>query len=198
MTQLLLVAQEEWCAARIAAGATVETVADVEGLVQREPVRERRWALLMEALDAHRTTCGSRADLSIGRGGCSPRNGGSRPATNSPRLQEALLRADTPPDTTTGRERRSEVVRTARSVAAPLSTLIGRDAFVDDVRRACARWHRVTLTGVGGVGKSQVALAVTNPVPSSYPGGCWFVGLVTADRTDTDIDLACGRNQSLR
>ena len=52
LTELVLVAQEEWSAARIAAGVTVETVADVEGLVEREPVRERRWALLMEALDA--------------------------------------------------------------------------------------------------------------------------------------------------
>ena len=72
----------------------------------------------------------------------------------------------------------------------PLSSLIGRDALVDEVRESCARWRLVTLTGVGGVGKSRVALAVTQPMPSSYPGGCWFVGLVAADRTSADIDLA--------
>jgi predicted ATPase/DNA-binding SARP family transcriptional activator len=191
LTELVLVAQEEWCAARIAAGVTVETVADVEGLVEREPVRERRWALLMEALDAAGRRGEALRTFDRARRVLATELGVS-PGHELAQLREALLRTDGP-GPTTSHERRPGVVRTARSVAAPISSLIGRDALVDDVRGACARWRLVTLTGVGGVGKSRVALAVTDPVPSSYPGGCWFVGLVAADRTSADIDLAVAR-----
>lgn len=62
-------------------------------------------------------------------------------------------------------------------VPAPPGALVGRDellgAIVDHVRA-----HRLTaLTGVGGVGKTRLALEVATIVGDEFPDGVWFVGL---------------------
>ena len=43
-------ATEELAAARLQLGVSPELIADLEGFVAAEPIRERRWVLLTEAL----------------------------------------------------------------------------------------------------------------------------------------------------
>src|SRR4051812_37149668 len=72
-------------------------------------------------------------------------------------------------------------------VADPRSTnlpvrptrLIGRDSEVTTIRQLLAVHRLVTITGVGGLGKTRVAIAVGNEEVPHRPGGVWFADLTT-------------------
>ncbi|ROO91296.1 putative ATPase [Actinocorallia herbida] len=65
----------------------------------------------------------------------------------------------------------------AGNLPAPASRLIGRRREVADVRRLLAGSRLLTLTGVGGVGKTRVALAAAADLADAAPDGVWFVEL---------------------
>ncbi|MEU9891184.1 ATPase [Sphaerisporangium sp. NPDC051011] len=54
---------------------------------------------------------------------------------------------------------------------------MGRQAEVAQVVRTLDRARSVTLTGVGGVGKTRLALRVARVLQPSFPDGVWFVEL---------------------
>ena len=58
LTELHRVATEDFIDAELACGRHIEHVADIEAMVAAEPLRERRWAMLMLAL----YRCGQQAD----------------------------------------------------------------------------------------------------------------------------------------
>ena len=55
--------------------------------------------------------------------------------------------------------------------------LIGRTADVAALARLVERERLVTLTGVGGVGKTRLALAVAASLAPGFADGCWLVEL---------------------
>ena len=57
------------------------------------------------------------------------------------------------------------------------SLFIGRDSDLAEVRAALETASVVTLTGVGGVGKTRLALQVAADTVPRYPDGVWFVDL---------------------
>jgi predicted ATPase len=60
-----------------------------------------------------------------------------------------------------------------------ITSLIGRDTEVSNVQ-AAARSHRlVTLTGVGGVGKTRLGMEVAAQLADEFPDGVWFFELAT-------------------
>ncbi|GAA2205538.1 hypothetical protein GCM10009850_009960 [Nonomuraea monospora] len=65
----------------------------------------------------------------------------------------------------------------AGNLPAELTSLIGRRGELDQVRRACRRSRLVTLTGVGGVGKSRLALRAAADLRPEFSGGAWLVEL---------------------
>lgn len=65
------------------------------------------------------------------------------------------------------------------SLPLPRTSLVGREASVEDVRRLVAAHRLVTLTGVGGCGKTRLAIEVAHREVSSYPDGVWFADLAT-------------------
>ncbi|SDH01922.1 Predicted ATPase [Nonomuraea jiangxiensis] len=69
----------------------------------------------------------------------------------------------------------------AGNLPPELTTLIGRRAELDQVRRACRRSRLVTLTGVGGVGKSRLALRAAADLRPEFEGGTWLVELSPLD-----------------
>ncbi len=57
------------------------------------------------------------------------------------------------------------------------SSLIGRESELDDVQAAIKAHRLVTLTGVGGVGKTRLALEVAARVADEFPDGVWLFEL---------------------
>ena len=69
--------------------------------------------------------------------------------------------------------------------AAPIGTvpemlvrLVGRKRTVSEVLRRLEQTPLVTLTGTGGIGKSQLALQIAHMAWPDYPDGVWFVNLL--------------------
>ena len=58
-----------------------------------------------------------------------------------------------------------------------LSSFIGREHEIADVRHLLASARLVTLTGGGGTGKTRLALQVAASLLDSFVDGVWFIEL---------------------
>jgi predicted ATPase len=65
----------------------------------------------------------------------------------------------------------------AHNLPAPLTSFVGRDHDLADVRRLLSEHRLVTLTGVGGVGKTRLALEAAAGLLDAYLDGVRFVEL---------------------
>ena len=59
----------------------------------------------------------------------------------------------------------------------PTTSLIGRESALDGVAAVLETHQLVTLTGVGGVGKTRLAFEVAGRVADSFPDGVWVIEL---------------------
>jgi predicted ATPase len=59
------------------------------------------------------------------------------------------------------------------------SSLIGRESELDEVQAAVKAHRLVTLTGVGGVGKTRLALEVAARLVDEFPDGVWLFELAS-------------------
>ena len=81
--------------------------------------------------------------------------------------------------------RTGEAVRPSTNLPMPVSDLIGRDVELKELLGLLAEHRLVTLTGLGGIGKTQLALAAARQKLSQYPDGVWLAEL--AALTDPDL-----------
>src|SRR5919205_765658 len=58
---------------------------------------------------------------------------------------------------------------------AELTSFVGRRRELSETRRLLAASRMLTLTGVGGVGQTRLALRMAAEVRRSFPDGVWFV-----------------------
>ena len=58
-----------------------------------------------------------------------------------------------------------------------LTSFIGRESELDEVQAAVKAHRLVTLTGVGGVGKTRLAVEVAARLVDEFPDGVWFFEL---------------------
>ncbi|MBO0517973.1 regulator, partial [Streptomyces beijiangensis] len=70
------------------------------------------------------------------------------------------------------------------NLPAPLSAFIGRKPEIAAIGRALRREPLVTLTGVGGVGKTRLAVQAATAVRSRFPDGIWLVELAELQSDD--------------
>ncbi|MGH2599288.1 MAG: ATP-binding protein, partial [Dehalococcoidia bacterium] len=66
-----------------------------------------------------------------------------------------------------------------RILPAPISSFVGREQELATVRRKLGGTRLLTLTGIGGCGKTRLALQVAGELLWAYPSGVWFVELAT-------------------
>ena len=80
------------------------------------------------------------------------------------------------------------VLRSAEQLAGNLprqvTSLVGRDELVRDVADRMRERRLVTLTGVGGVGKTRMALEVGAELAGEFPDGVWVVELASVNDPD--------------
>ncbi|GAA3467289.1 ATP-binding protein [Nonomuraea roseola] len=69
-------------------------------------------------------------------------------------------------------------------LSAELTSFVGRRCEIAEVKRLLAGSRLVTLVGVGGVGKTRLALRVAADVRRAFPDGVYLVELAALERPD--------------
>ena len=167
LEDLHLLATEERIEADLRLGGGVELVHELESLVALHPYRERFWAQLMLALygaqrqqDALLTYQRARHVLA--------EELGLEPGPALRELELAILRQDVPAAQPPGGR---------HNVPVQLTSFVGRDAELAAVEHLLENARMATLTGVGGVGKTRLALESAARARPDYPEGVWFADL---------------------
>ncbi|WP_137724201.1 protein kinase domain-containing protein [Prescottella subtropica] len=83
-----------------------------------------------------------------------------------------------------------EVLVGDRGFPAELSSFVGRRAELAEVRSALSTNRLVTLTGIGGVGKTRLALQAADSAKRSFPDGVRLVELAEIHDPALVIDVA--------
>lgn len=167
LEELRLQAVEAWAAAALQCGHARDVLAVVQEARQREPLRERlselvMWALFQDgrqaqALAAYEETRGVLADELGADPGAGLRDMQTRVLRHDPRLR--------PPAASVSRRR-----------LPPLpDSFVGRDGELADVRKLIEGHRLVTLTGVGGCGKTRLALEVAAEMAAGGGREAFFV-----------------------
>jgi non-specific serine/threonine protein kinase len=63
------------------------------------------------------------------------------------------------------------------NLPAPITSFVGRRRELEEIRAALDDGRLVTLSGVGGVGKTRLALAAASELTPRFPDGVWVVDL---------------------
>jgi predicted ATPase/DNA-binding SARP family transcriptional activator len=171
-------AEEELCAAALATSPSPTVVAQAERLAHLEPLRERRWALLMAALHATGRRAGALRTFDRARRTLATELGIS-PGAELVRLHQVLL--DDDDDTDPRLETRP---RTGRLPTA-VSSIVGRDELLAELGTHFGGGRLVTLTGPGGVGKTRLALEYASRRRAEVSGGGWWVDLAATRQSAT-------------
>ena len=81
----------------------------------------------------------------------------------------------------------------AGNIPVELTTFIGRGAEVSELSAELADHRLVTLIGVGGTGKTRMAVEVAHSTAALFPDGCWMIELaVVADEEGVPFAFASG------
>lgn len=151
----------------LALGRTEEALPDLEQFTVANPLRERLWEHLMvararlgrvtESLEAYHEVRAILDEL------------GLEPAPRLRKLEERILQEDpvlVPP-------------RIRNNLPLQLTSFVGRDVERTELSSSLAANRLVTLTGVGGSGKTRLALEVARACLDEYPDGVWLVDLAS-------------------
>jgi predicted ATPase len=166
LTELRTTALEERVEALLAQGRAAEALPELEALVRRHPTRERPAVALMRALYA----MGRQADALAAYHELRTRLDdelGVAPAAPARALYQRILAHDP-----------------ALAAPAPqgnlprrVSGFVGRDREVERVLAVLRAGPLVTLTGVGGAGKSRLAVEVATRDRARFADGAWLCEL---------------------
>ncbi|WP_239159696.1 AfsR/SARP family transcriptional regulator [Winogradskya humida] len=163
-------AVEEWIDLELTAGRERELVAELTGLVEAYPLRERLRAQLMAALHRLGRRAEALAEYRRARKILQERLG----IQPGPELQDlhrrVLTGADEPAPGQAGG-------KTVRSLPRTVGDFTGRDETVDRLVRAAAQTTLLTVDGMAGSGKTTLALRVAELLADAYPDAQLFLDL---------------------
>ena len=191
LEEMRLAAVEKRVDAELELGREAELVGELETLVEEHPLRERFRAQLMLAL----YRCGRQADaLATYRDArrVLVEQLALEPSPPLRQLHQAILRQEA------SLELAASVAAGAGPRLAPrqdhnvphnlptqVSSFVGRERQLDELRQLLSRARMVTLTGGGGVGKTRLALQLAASMLAGSSDGVWFVDL--APLTDATL-----------
>ncbi|MER6829709.1 BTAD domain-containing putative transcriptional regulator [Streptosporangium sp. NPDC000563] len=152
--------------ADLALGRHEEVLAELRRLTAAYPLRERFWAQRMLALcrsgrQAEALSCYQSLSEVLAE------ELGVDPGTEVRKLHQRILDDD---PALTAR-------RSSGNLPGEMTTFVGRQRQLDDAARLLETSRLVTLTGVGGVGKTRLALRLAAQVSPTFPGGAWLADL---------------------
>jgi predicted ATPase/DNA-binding SARP family transcriptional activator len=183
---LRLTALEDRFDAEISLGHGAELVTELTDLVAAHPLRERLVAALMRALIA--TGRGTEALLVYQRTRETLADAlGVDPSPELSALHVALMRGEL--------GAREENRKT--NLRAELTSFIGKDADVAELRGLIAEHRLTTLIGPGGSGKTRLATETARTLLGDLPDGAWLVELA-AIGADGDVAQATLAGLGLR
>src|ERR1039457_556817 len=180
LDELTLVAIESRAGADLGLGRHGELAGELEALCREHPLRERLRELLILAL--YRTGRQAEAlrayteirDRLVDELGIDPgpalRELQARILAQDPSLAPASAPAGPAPV-------RAAAPRAAGNLRARLSSFVGRDAELEQLREAVRSSRLVTLTGPGGTGKTRLAVEAAAALRAEYQDGAWLVEL---------------------
>ena len=164
LEELRLRALEARCEADLRLGRAPELVDELETVLLTQPYREGLWRQLMLAL----YRAGRQADAIAAYRRARARlveDLGVEPGAELRELERAILRQEV--ETPTPAEHR-------HNLPAPLTSFIGRSVELDEIEQLLQKSRLVTLTGVGGAGKTRLALEIARRAVADFPDGVWF------------------------
>jgi hypothetical protein len=167
LDELRSVALEERIEADLALGRHSELVPELRALVQEQPLRERLWRQLVLAL--YRS--GQQADALAAYGDARAlldRELGLEPGPELKELERAILRQEVEP---------VAPAELRHNLPAALASFVGRDRELAEVEQLLRERRLVTLTGLGGTGKTRLALEIARRQVDAWTDGVWLVDL---------------------
>jgi predicted ATPase/DNA-binding SARP family transcriptional activator/DNA-binding CsgD family transcriptional regulator len=104
---------------------------------------------------------------------------GAKPEAASRHLFEEIAAGRFPPghEPSTGLTQPAE--GSLHNLPASRTSFVGREREMLEIKRALAMTRLLTLTGVGGSGKTRLALEVVRDLVGAYPDGAWLVQLAS-------------------
>lgn len=181
LEELRLTALEDHAETRLELGEHHLLVAELTDLLSQYPLRERLRAAQMRALyrsGQHAEALRSYDELRA----CLASDLGLDPGPELTALRQAMLEKDASLATPA-----APTPRVRTNLPADVTSLIGRGPTIGHVRALLEAGRLVTLTGIGGVGKTRTALAAAAGLVTHYPDGVWLVevSLLDADHEDS-------------
>ena len=168
LDELRLHALDSRLEADLEVGRAAEIVDELEALVAEHPFRERLWRHLMLALYRAGRQADALAAYHRARTALDEQLG-LEPGDELRQLEAAMLRQEVP---SAGPRRQS-----SGGLPLSLTSFVGRSRELDEVRSLLKRSRLVTLVGVGGVGKTRLALEVARRSLDDAVDGVAFVDL---------------------
>jgi predicted ATPase/DNA-binding SARP family transcriptional activator len=171
LAELRLVALEDRIEADLRLGRHRELVAELEGLVHEQPLRERLWAQLMLAL--YRSGRQADALLAYQRArSVLVEELGIDPGAELQRLHQAILVQDPALDAAA-----PERDLPRHNLPERLTSLVGRNVELGELAKLVEQHRLVTVIGPGGAGKTSLAVALAERLVAGHPDGVWLVEL---------------------
>ncbi|WP_092625975.1 BTAD domain-containing putative transcriptional regulator [Jiangella sp. DSM 45060] len=181
LEELRLTATEDRVEAALRLGRGAELTTELTTLVAEYPLRERLVGQLLRALAAAGRPAAALAAYERTREALADELG-TDPSAELAALHTAILRGELPPA-----EEPASVPVPAPAPAdrpaprtnlrAGLTSFVGRDADVAQVRALVGEYRLTTLTGPGGSGKTRLAGEASRGLVEATPDGVWLVEL---------------------
>ena len=167
LVDLRVAALEDRIDVDLALGQDAELVDELEGLVRDYPYRERLWRHLMLALYRAERQTDALAAYRRARSLLDD-DLGLEPGEELQRLEQSILRHEVP-------EARPPEER--HNLPANVSSFLGREVELAEIDRLLRANRLLTLSGVGGVGKTRLAIEAARQAVEDVQNGVAFVDL---------------------
>lgn len=174
-------------------GRWTDVIVSMESHVAAFPLRDRPRALLMRALAADgRQTEALRAYQTYRE--YLAEEVGTEPNDALRSLESKIAtgwsdRVELERTTLRGSHSRDRPTSSTGNLRAPATSFIGRTDAVRSIAETVQEHRLVTLTGIGGVGKTRLARQVAAELAPTYREGAWIVELASVDDQEAVADV---------